>query len=500
MSDIILDQLNLKTGDIVTQAVIDTIDENTTKTQDAINSNSDKLGDLTGNGLTETDLATAIKNDRSQLSKNVQQIRTTQNNPTNYSGAIVTFIDDDATWLYPQWWDSILSNKNINITLATITSKVGTGGYMTLQQLKDRQAQGNDIVSHSETHSDFGTLTPTQADTECKNSQQWLKDNNFDGYDTFVYPGGLLSTNVALKNVTRKYYTHGVATWDADNIHVNTMPVDNWALKRIFIATNTLDQLKLAVDNANANNQWLIVLSHSADFVQADSDKISSFIDYVKGKNIPILKFSEAVKYKGNAVALGEYTDSSSTFIGINGSIKSPIKVPMSVNSATASNSMDAVISTYPKDVFTTKVLDGDTDTCIHNGGIMTVFRSSAHDLYTRALFYPYQYNRVYSRRWDFTNLVWLPWERVDKTDIALTVDAGNILNQPITYFEKRMVYMTPVSNSINAPDGSTGGVLNTYRMVDDTYSYQIYKFFNAKTTYHRRWATSAWSAWELVS
>lgn len=39
----------------------------------AIDSNSNKLGDLTGNGITEIDLATAIKNDRTQLSEKANQ-------------------------------------------------------------------------------------------------------------------------------------------------------------------------------------------------------------------------------------------------------------------------------------------------------------------------------------------------------------------------------------------------------------------------------------------
>ena len=424
--------------------------------------------------------------------------RTIQNNIINFNGAIVTFIDDDATWLYPSWWDSIIAAKNINISLAAVTSKVGTGGYMTLQQLKDRQTQGNDVVSHTKTHPDFGTLTTTQAEIECKDSQQWLKDNGFEGYETIVYSGGLTSTNVALKDVARKYYKYGVATWDADSIYTNTMPVDNWALKRIFIATNTLEQLKSAVDSANANNQWLIVLSHSADFTQAEVDKLNGFIDYVQSQSVPILKFSEAVKYKGNSIALGEYTNANSTFIGVNGSIKSPAKTSI-INSNTSTNIMDANISTYEKDKTTRKVLDGDTDTLIHNGGVVDVFRSSNSDVYSIATFYPYETNRIYTRRWNVGGNAWKSWERVDKTDIALTVNAGDILAQPITYFEKRMIYINPVSDSSSSPDGTNGGILTTYRMIDDTYSYQTYKLYNAKTTYSRRWVTSAWSAWELL-
>jgi len=73
MADIILDQLGLKAGDIFKQSDVEKIDSNATKTQDAINLNSNKIGVLTTNGITEPDLATAIKNDRSQLSQKASQ-------------------------------------------------------------------------------------------------------------------------------------------------------------------------------------------------------------------------------------------------------------------------------------------------------------------------------------------------------------------------------------------------------------------------------------------
>lgn len=74
MADITLQKLNLINGDILTQEDIAKIDSNTDIAQNKINEHSNKIGDLTGNGLTEVDLATAIKNDRTQLSDMAKHI------------------------------------------------------------------------------------------------------------------------------------------------------------------------------------------------------------------------------------------------------------------------------------------------------------------------------------------------------------------------------------------------------------------------------------------
>ena len=243
-------------------------------------------------------------------------------NPTNYSGAIVTFIDDDGKDTFMTWWPSILTTQGINISIACITGRVGTAGYMTLQNFKDLQTQGCEILSHTVQHIDSNTISDANADTEYKNSQLWMRQNGFiDGSDVLVYPGGLLTSHVSTKTVARKYYKYAVSTVIGES-H-NKLPVDNWCVPRIDGNTSTLDQLKAALDAAVLNNGWVIVMTHSHLFDAAESTKINDFIDYIQAANVPIMTFGAATEIKGNSVAIGEYTSiNGAFFISHNGANK----------------------------------------------------------------------------------------------------------------------------------------------------------------------------------
>jgi hypothetical protein len=71
------------------------VNDNFTSTtvEGALKENLNKIGDLNGNGLTETNLATAIKNDRTQISEKVNQsdLNTINNNLVNK--ADITYVD-----------------------------------------------------------------------------------------------------------------------------------------------------------------------------------------------------------------------------------------------------------------------------------------------------------------------------------------------------------------------------------------------------------------------
>ena len=117
-------------------------------------------------------------------------------NDLNPHGAIVTFIDDNGDKSFLNTWKPILDAKGIKMGVAVITGSVGTGNYMTIEELQNLQSQGIEIYSHTVTHpNDWTILTTQQIIDECKNSQDFLKQNGFDGYDILVYPSGLSSTN-----------------------------------------------------------------------------------------------------------------------------------------------------------------------------------------------------------------------------------------------------------------------------------------------------------------
>lgn len=52
----------------------------------------------------------------------------------------------------------------------------------------------------------------------------------------------------------------------------------------------------------------------------------------------------------------------------------------------------------------------------------MNVFRSSNSDVYTIATFYPYETNRIYTRRWNVGGNAWKPWEMFSPTKVLTTI------------------------------------------------------------------------------
>lgn len=145
------------------------------------------------------------------------------------------------------------------------------------------------------------------------------------------------------------------------------------------------------------------------------------FIAYVQSLSVPIMPFGEAVKIKGNAVAIGEFTETDSTFIGING----VSKIGSSFNITTTKRGpMDAPISDYKKNTKNVMVLDSIGDTYLKTGGVYEVFRG-VDDVYAYATFTPYNSNKVFMRKWNYLTLTWKPFEDIAASGGSSTYTTG---------------------------------------------------------------------------
>jgi len=357
-----------------------------------------------------TELTPQINSLTAQLAQTNHGIEDLTKNPTNYKGAIVSIIDDDAMPDFRTVWNSILNDTGAKITVAVITGRVGTTQSLTLQELKDLQAQGHEIVSHTVNHTVTSDVTVQEVESDYPIAKKWMIDNGFEGYNTLVYPGGLHEKRIEIKNVARKYYKYAVAT----NIggDYNLSPVDNWRVPRIQGDTRTLAQLKTAVDNAVLNDGWVILMTHSHILQAEGAQKMRDFITYVQGLNVPIMPFGEAAKHKGNAVAIGEFEEDG-TFIGMDGAGKIGGSLIVR-NTSPNSYNMDEPIMSYRKNAKTIQLLTSVADTFLGIGGVMEVFRGYA-DAYSYATYKTFNSNKIYMRQWNHTQNVWTTWEGLEK-------------------------------------------------------------------------------------
>lgn len=262
----------------------------------------------------------------------VENLRQVQGSPISPTGPVVTFIDDDGDARYLDIWAPILLEKGIKISVAVVGAWATNPGYLSLAQMLTIQDQGHDILSHSWEHLDSNSPSSTVEllDEDWSHNQTWMRENGLAANsDVLVYPGGLLADNVAKKNVARKYYRYAVTTYGATE--KPSSPVDNWAVKRTDGDAQTEAELKTRINEAVAVGGWLIIMTHDQQLDTtlggraAQMTKLRNVIDYCGTVGATILKFSDAEKIKGNAVAIGERTDPASTFVTHLGKSNAPV-------------------------------------------------------------------------------------------------------------------------------------------------------------------------------
>jgi peptidoglycan/xylan/chitin deacetylase (PgdA/CDA1 family) len=367
-----------------------------------------------------------------QLAETTDTLRLTQSSPLRGIGACVVIVDDDVRETIRTRIQPILDATGVNISFAVIPSKVDTSGYMTKAELLALQAAGNDLLSHGMNGIDVPNTDLATVDADFRDGQAWMKANGMNGYEYVVYSGGLQNTRVDVKNLARKYYKYGVGAWTFGT-NYNATPVDNWCLARVNEDGSDLATLKGYLDEAKANNGLLMVMTHSHIMTAESIPKLEAFIDYARDNGVPILPLTEALKRKGNAVALGEFTQAGSKFVSVEGEEDKGLFIM----NPTTSHPITAPITAYKKDSVTHWSIDAVRDTFKGQGGTPVVFRNSNSDVYSYRMFKPIDENIIYLSRWDTGTGSWTTFkaagsEYVQTVNVALNAAHSGTLQYSI--------------------------------------------------------------------
>jgi len=343
---------------------------------------------------------------------------------------MMTFIDDDGRREVLEKWEPILQAKRIKMTIALVTSWVEKKSptviqWDEIQRLKD--SYGVEFVSHTHEHGHGNNLTEAQIHAEFKQAREILQREGLT-HDIIVQPYGENSEPV--RRISRDYARANVGTKEG----INYPPLETYRLKRVTLGeetNNTFEYYKSIVDEAIANNGWIIWKSHSqyTSFDSTQIQHIMNIIDYARSNGVEIVGVHEGLDRVGNIIDVGDYVlrdDASSpeyTVMDYQGVIHSKSNSKdyymRKYNSATVTTSLYE----FPKSAVTSDTIVSENATGFpeNKPGVLETYRTEASSN-SFQLYYIFDTNDVYKRRWEASN--WTPFVKVmqESKDIMLNL------------------------------------------------------------------------------
>jgi peptidoglycan/xylan/chitin deacetylase (PgdA/CDA1 family) len=159
--------------------------------------------------------------------------------------------------------------------------------YMSWEQLTNLQnTYGWEIGGHTKSHPQLATdgLTDAELSQQIAGGKQALVDHGFNPV-SFAAPYGDYDNRVLAE--VAKHYSSFRGFWDVDN---NVWPFNDYLINNMQVQTGvSVNQVKAKIDEAIANNQWLVLTFHeiranaSTDpqdyqYKTADLDAIAAYV------------------------------------------------------------------------------------------------------------------------------------------------------------------------------------------------------------------------------
>ncbi|MDU4659685.1 MAG: polysaccharide deacetylase family protein [Clostridium butyricum] len=456
-----------------------------------------------------------------QLNENTQEIFKQSKSiqvPYNYTGAVITFVDDDGSNAFLTNLKPTFDSYGCKCSLGIIPSFAGTTGYMTKEILSQLQDEGYEIISHSNTHAsdvfnasaiDLTTVSDVDIEKEYKDSQDWLITNGFNGFDVFVYPWGNFGTQaIRYKQLARKYYKYAVNAVGS----YNETPVDNMYMDRQFLnKTQDISVYTALIDEAIANNAWLIFGTHGGNTSQIDGNYLGQILTYVQTKNIPILTFKDALKYKGNALSIGDRESKKKFYVGNDGTVINDYSLSIAENySDTNGYTFNTLLTSFQDYTITVSKIKNIDDTLTSEGGTLITHTdvdgsSFSYQEFTSALTL-----RTFKRKWNDSTNLWGTWleytlksyvDSQNKMNIIEGIYTGT-MDDSITSYQSYKFTISQIRTSNDTLAGE-GGVLETFRG-GMYFSYQKFISTTNCKVYYRNWVGSddngSWGVWKLIT
>ena len=204
----------------------------------------------------------------------------------------------------------ILDAAGIKSTFYTITTLVGdtVDGYVTQSQLQALYKNGHEIGNHTRTHPFLSTVSSTQLTSETSGAQQDLQGWGYNP-TTFAYPyddygGSSTSTVVAAVKTTGVRGARDSDYGGYNNSTTFPLLLDSMP-SEYDLGTDNVATVTGWIQQAVANNMWVIILWHRVDetdpntgtpnSISVPSTVIQGVVNYIVQNNIHVVTDSEGL-------------------------------------------------------------------------------------------------------------------------------------------------------------------------------------------------------------
>ena len=193
----------------------------------------------------------------------------------------------------------LLQEYGIVGTFYIRTDNIGKPGYMSVQQLLNLQSSGNEIGSHSHTHTPFTSLSADQIRYECNSSKQILQNYGLTATN-FAYPDGL--TNGTIDLIVSEYYRSGRTAYIEP--YLMEAPTSQFRLAGFSAETadpSALSLLKGMVDQVHSTNSWTVIFFHNiipnayAEPYTTSAEDFENFLNYTVSKGVQTLSVNQVL-------------------------------------------------------------------------------------------------------------------------------------------------------------------------------------------------------------
>lgn len=406
------------------------------------------------------------------------------------TGSIATFMTDDGQIADLTVVKPMADSYGIPVSIAIIPTSVGANPtFMNLNQIKQLQSEGWEVISHTYNHLELDQLTRPQIEYQMSEANKYFKNNGLN-VNSICYPVGKYNQDVL--DICRKYYRSGLAS----HLNVNEMPINTYNVNRYLIDDYDLTTLKGVVDKMVTNTQWNIFYSHPQAWTEGAGQrvKMDALMAYVKGKSIPTKTVNEALNSFENKLEIG--TSSTKYFkVGADGSIATNPNLNYVFAGRLSGIKNDTPITFFEKNKVTVATFNSTENSGIplYNGiGTLTTYRLHADDALSFQIFEALN-SKTAKRSWNVGGNTWGEWV----TDSVISANIKN--NTPITSFPKGILSYAEfrAQDGGDIPYNNSIGVLKTYRGSEDNLSFQEWNGVNSNIVYRRHWRSTVWSPWD---